>query len=108
MRKGVIIRHLLLPGQVENTLRIIDFVKENFRPGEVLFSLMRQYLPFGKVSDTMYPELNRKVTDEEYQIIEDALFDTGFEDGFVQDCESAVEDFIPSFDGTGVTSKANQ
>lgn len=105
LQSGVVIRHLILPSAVQNSLGVIDWVTENFDNGEILFSLMRQYLPFGKVSDQCFPELNRKVTDDEYQIIEDALFDTGFEDGFVQDCESAVEDFIPSFDGTGVQEK---
>ena len=102
MQKGVIIRHLILPGQVENTLKVIELIAKNFKPGEVLFSLMRQYLPCGEVSETSYPELNRKVTDEEYEIIEDALFASGLEDGFVQDESSASGEFIPSFDGTGV------
>ena len=102
MQKGVIIRHLILPGQVENTLKVIELIAENFKPGEVLFSLMRQYLPCGKVTATEYPELNRRVTDEEYEIIEDALFDSGIEDGFVQDESSASGDFIPCFDGSGV------
>ena len=100
MERGIIIRHLLLPGQVENTKRVIDWVAETFEPGDVLFSLMRQYIPHGKAED--YPELNRKVTDEEYQTVEDHLFDSGIEDGFVQDEDSASKDFIPSFDGTGV------
>ena len=100
MERGIIIRHLLLPGQVENTKRVIDWVAETFEPGDVLFSLMRQYIPHGKAED--YPELNRKVTDEEYQAVEDHLFDSGIEDGFVQDEDSASKDFIPSFDGTGV------
>ena len=100
MTRGVIIRHLLLPGMVENTLRVIDWVAENFLPGEVMFSLMRQYIPCGKASE--YPELNRKVTDEEYQRVEDHLFASGIEDGFVQDDDSASKEFIPSFDGTGV------
>ena len=102
MQKGVIIRHLILPGQVKNTLKVIELIAKNFKPGEVLFSLMRQYLPCGEVSETSYPELNRKVTDEEYEIIEDALFASGIEDGFVQDESSASGEFIPSFDGTGV------
>ena len=100
MERGIIIRHLLLPGQVENTKRVIDWVAETFDPGDVLFSLMRQYIPHGKAEK--YPELNRKVTDEEYQAVEDHLFDSGIEDGFVQDEDSASKDFIPSFDGTGV------
>ncbi len=102
MQRGVIIRHLLLPGQLENTLKVIRFVAENFRPGEVMFSLMRQYVPCGKVSDENYPELNRRVSDEEYAAAEAALFDSGIEDGFVQDAESADKAFIPAFDGTGV------
>ena len=100
MERGIIIRHLLLPGQVENTKRVIDWVAETFDPGDVLFSLMRQYIPHGKAEE--FPELNRKVTDEEYQAVEDHLFDSGIEDGFVQDEDSASKDFIPSFDGTGV------
>ena len=102
MQRGVIIRHLILPNAVENTLRTIQMVAERFKPGEVLFSLMRQYLPCGEVSNDKYSEINRKVTDEEYEIVENALFDSGIEDGFVQDETSASGEFIPSFDGTGV------
>ena len=102
MQKGVIIRHLVLPGALENSIKVIKYVAEHFEPGSVLFSLMRQYLPCGKVSESCFPELNRRVTDEEYQEVEDYLFDSGIEDGFVQDAESASCDFIPHFDGTGV------
>jgi len=100
LERGVIIRHLLLPGQLENTMRVIDWVAETFRPGDVMFSLMRQYIPHGRAAD--YPELNRKVAEEEYQAVEDYLFSTDIEDGFVQEDESASEEFIPAFDGTGV------
>ena len=102
LRKGVVIRHLILPGCVENSLKVIRFVEENFAPDEVIFSLMRQYIPCGKVSAEEYPELNRKVTQEEYDTVEAALFDSTIEAGFVQDDESASEEFIPAFDGTGV------
>ena len=105
MQRGVIIRHLILPNAVENTLKVIEMVAKNFSPGEVLFSLMRQYLPCGKVSAEDYPELNRRVSDEEYALIEDALFASGIEDGFVQDESSAVNDFIPCFDGSGVENQ---
>ena len=100
MQRGVIIRHLLLPNHVENTLRVIDWVAETFEPGEVMFSLMRQYIPHGRAAE--FADLNRKVTDEEYKRVEDHLFESGIEDGFVQDQESASDSFIPSFDGTGV------
>ena len=100
MKKGVIIRHLLLPGNVENTRRVIDFVAETFKPGEVFFSLMRQYTPHGNI--TGFPFLNRRVTDEEYEEVEEYLFDSGIEDGFLQDEESAAEEYIPPFDNSGV------
>ena len=61
---------------------------------------MRQYVPCGRAED--YPEINRPLTDEEYNEAEQYLFDSGIEDGFVQEKESASDDFIPDFDGTGV------
>lgn len=102
LKKGVIIRHLIMPGAVENSLKVIDYVSKNFPPGQVLFGLMRQYIPCGIVSEEKFPEINRKVTDEEYQLVEDALFASGIEDGYVQDESSASAEFIPNFDNTGV------
>lgn len=102
LKKGVIIRHLIMPGLIENSLKVIDYVSKRFAPGEVLFGLMRQYIPHGKVSENCFPEINRRVSDEEYQLIEDALFASGIEDGYVQDESSASSEFIPQFDNTGV------
>ncbi|MCI5779113.1 MAG: radical SAM protein [Lentisphaeria bacterium] len=104
MQSGVIIRHLMLPGQIENTLKVIDFVARRFRPGQVMFSLMRQYLPCGRVGEREFPELNRRVSDAEYAEAEAALFASGIEDGFLQEAGSAGAEFIPAFDGTGVQS----
>ena len=70
---------------------------EHFRPGQVLFSLMHQYLPCGLVSEENFPELNRRITEDEYEIAEAALFASGIEDGFVQEADSAVKEFIPDF-----------
>ena len=100
---GVVIRHLILPGHLDNSKKVIDYVASHFQPGEVLFSLMRQYTPCGKVEP--FPELQRTVTDEEYDEIENYLFNSGIEDGFVQDKESAAEEFIPPFNGEGVLKK---
>ncbi len=100
MERGVIVRHLILPGAVENSKGVIDWIAETFEPGDILFSLMRQYIPCGRAAD--YPELSRTVTDEEYQQVEDHLMASGIEDGFVQDEAAASSSFIPSFDGTGV------
>lgn len=105
LQRGVVIRHLVLPGCIADSLRVLRWVEENFAPGEVLFSLMRQYLPCGRVSDTEFPELNRKVRAAEYRRVEDALFRSRIEDGFLQDAQAASQEFIPAFDGTGVAQK---
>ena len=100
MTKGVIIRHLIMPGMLDNSKRVIDWVASTFKPGQVMFSLMHQYVPCGRAAD--YPEINRKVTDAEYKELENYLMASTIEDGFVQEGDSACEDFIPCFDGSGV------
>lgn len=100
MTKGVIIRHLIMPGMLDNSKKIIDWIADTFKPGQVMFSLMHQYIPSGCAKD--YPEINRKVTAEEYKELENYLLHSSIEDGFVQEETSACEDFVPSFDGTGV------
>ena len=100
MTKGVIIRHLIMPGMLDNSKRVIDWVASTFKPGQVMFSLMHQYVPCGRAAD--YPEINRKVTDTEYKELENYLMASTIEDGFVQEGDSACEDFIPCFDGSGV------
>lgn len=100
LQKGVLIRHLILPGQVENTKAVLRYVAETFAPGEVLFSLMRQYIPAGRAAD--FPEINRSVSDEEYKECESYMESLGITEGYVQQKESSSEGFIPRFDGTGV------
>lgn len=100
MTKGVIIRHLIMPDMLDNSKRVIDWVAGTFKPGQVMFSLMHQYVPCGRAAD--YPEINRKVTDAEYKELENYLMASTIEDGFVQEGDSACEDFIPCFDGSGV------
>ena len=100
MTKGVSIRHLIMPGMPDNTKRIIDWVAANFKPGQVMFSLMHQYVPCGRAAES--PEINRKVTDEEYKELENYLLQSTIEDGFVQEGDASCKDFIPCFDGTGV------
>lgn len=97
--RGVMIRHLILPGAVDNTKRVIDWVARTFEPHTVLFSLMRQYTPR---ADLPYEELRRTVTDEEYREVEEYLFASGIEEGFVQEKESADEGYIPTFDLSGI------
>ena len=90
--KGVIIRHLILPGQVENSLKVLDWIGENFAPGDVLVSLMRQYTPM----PVMQPPLDRKITDEEYQAVLSWMYLNDLE-GFTQEDAAADRIFIPDF-----------
>ena len=90
--KGVIVRHLILPGYVENSLKVLDWLGENFAPGEILVSLMRQYTPVGNQS----APLNRRVTDEEYDAVLSWMFLNDLQ-GFTQEAEAAQESFIPDF-----------
>ncbi len=99
IKKGVIIRHLVLPGQLENTKGVIDWVRRNFSEGEVLFSLMSQFTP---VEGCEIDSLTRRLTQEEYDEITDYLFSSGIEDGFIQELSSASEEYIPPFDLEGV------
>ena len=83
-------------------MQVIRWVAENFHPGDILFSLMRQYMPYGRVSDTEFPEINRRVTFKEYSRVRDALLNSGITDGYFQGGDAASSQFIPVFDGTGV------
>lgn len=90
--RGTVIRHLILPGQVENSLKILDWIGETFRPGEVLVSLMRQYTPMGN----QQPPMDRRITDEEYDAVLSWMFLNDLE-GFTQEAQSADSGFIPDF-----------
>ena len=90
--RGTVIRHLILPGQVENSLKILDWIGETFRPGEVLVSLMRQYTPMGN----QQPPMDRRITDEEYDAVLSGMFLNDLE-GFTQEAQSADSGFIPDF-----------
>ena len=100
LQKGVLIRHLILPEQGENSKRVIDWVSGTFSPDEVLFSLMSQYTPMGNLE--RFPELRRPVSPALDAEIYDYLMQSRIENGFYQDLESATGDMIPKFDQTGV------
>lgn len=98
LERGVLIRHLILPGELENTRRVIDWVAETFRPGDVLFSLMSQYTPqAGAVG-----KLARTVTKAEYRAAVRYMENCGITDGFTQERTSAKEEYTPDFDLKGV------
>lgn len=100
MKKGMIVRHLVLPGQIDNSLGVLDWFAEAFPQGDVLFSLMSQYVPMGKAK--MMPPFDRCVTEEEYDAVLSYLDFLGIENGFTQDFTAASEDYIPDFSFEGL------
>ena len=94
LKRGVLIRHLILPGQVENSLKVLDWIGETFAPGEVLVSLLRQYTPVGPACHM--PPLDRWVTAEEYDAVLSWMYLNGLQ-GFVQEADSAETAYIPDF-----------
>ena len=98
LRRGVLIRHLVLPGQMENTRRCLDWIAGRFRPGEVMVSLMSQYTPQPGAKGS----LSRHVTAAEYRAAVRYMENCGLTDGFTQERTSAREEYTPRFDLTGV------
>ena len=98
MRSGVILRHLVLPGQLENTKRVIDYVSSHFPPKTVLFSLMSQYTPQPGSTGA----LARRLNEREYRTAVQYMRDCGLTDGFCQELSSAKEEYTPVFDLQGV------
>lgn len=95
LKRGVLIRHLILPGQIENSLKVLDWIGETFPKGTVLVSLMRQYTPMERVRNM--PPLNRTVTEEEYEAVLSWMYLNDL-DGFTQEAGAASQEFIPDFE----------
>lgn len=98
MKKGLIVRHLILPQNTNSSLEILDWFKENLP--DTYLSLMAQYVPCGDLSE--YPEINRKITRREYDKVVDYALNLGLDKIFIQELQSADEKFIPPFDFEGV------
>jgi putative pyruvate formate lyase activating enzyme len=99
MKKGVIVRHLILPGQVKDSKKILRYLHETYH-NDIYVSIMNQYTPMPAVADI--PELSRKVTDEEYARVLKFAGQIGIENGFYQEGGAADESFIPPFDYEGL------
>lgn len=97
--KGIIVRHLLLPGCAQDSKAVIRYLYETYR-NDIYISIMNQYTPLPHVA--AFPELNRKVTPAEYDAVVDFAIDIGVENGFIQEGDTADESFIPEFDFTGL------
>ena len=100
LQRGVLIRHLMLPGCLENTFSVLDWVSDNFPPGSVLFSLMGQYTPMPGLSD--FPELQHPIPEHTYQRAVRYLERTNITAGFLQELNATGTELIPDFDGTGI------
>ena len=100
MTRGVLLRHLILPGQIDNSLGVLDWVADHFRPGDILFSLMSQYVPMGRAR-TM-EGLNRPISEEEYDAVLSYLDLLGISEGYTQDFQAAREEYIPDWNLEGV------
>ncbi len=99
MQKGMIIRHLVLPKNTNQSIKILEWIKENLG-SDTAVSLMSQYTPYGKIEE--YPELQRRITKREYEKVVFAAEEMGFTNLFLQEYSSANENFIPDFDLSGV------
>ena len=100
MKRGVLVRHLVLPGCVDNSLGVLDWVAEHFRSGDILFSLMSQYVPMGRAAEM--PPFDRRITELEYDSVLSYMMLLGIEDGYTQDFSSAERGYTPSFNLTGL------
>ncbi len=99
MQKGVIVRHLMLPGHISDTKAVLRYLYETFGD-KIWISIMNQYTPLCETQN--FPELSRKVTDEEYDEAIEYALSIGIENAFVQEGGTAEESFIPPFDLEGV------
>lgn len=100
LRRGTLVRHLILPGCVDNSLGVVDWFADHFPTGSVLFSLMAQYIPMGPLAET--PPFDRPITADEYAAVESWMDLRGVKNGFCQDFSAARRDFIPPFDLSGL------
>ena len=102
LQKGMILRHLILPGCYRDSFLVLDWIRENLGE-ETWISLLRQYTPMYGAAN--YPEINRKLTTFEYEKVVDHFFEIGLKNGFTQEKQSAQSSYTPLFDGRGVLQK---
>jgi len=107
MKKGVIVRHMILPEGKKDSKEVIKRIYEEFGD-DVYLSIMSQYTPVESVNYESYPELNRKVTKREYESVVDYAIELGIENAFIQEGDVAKESFIPDFDLSGVIKICNE
>lgn len=99
MKKGVIVRHLILPGNTKDSKAVIDYLYSEYGD-DIYLSIMNQYTPLPQVTE--YPEINRRVTSREYDKILSYAMDRGIKNAYYQSGKTAKDSFIPDFDGSGL------
>lgn len=99
MKRGIIVRHLMLPGGIKDSKEVVRYLYETYGD-QIYMSLMNQYTPLAHVE--AYPEINRKLKKFEYDRLVDYAIALGVENAFIQEGETAEESFIPAFTGEGV------
>lgn len=102
MKRGVLIRHLILPGQIDNSIGVLEWIAESFPKGAVPVSLMSQYIPMGPAAKL--PPFDRRITREEYDTVLSWLYFFGLESGFLQGPEAASLEYVPEFNGEGIVN----
>ena len=95
MQRGVLIRHLVLPGHLDNTLRVLDWIAASFPKNAVMLSLMSQYVPMGRAK--AMPPLDRRLTQEEYDGAVSWMQLCGLDFGYTQDPAAATTELLPDF-----------
>lgn len=100
MQRGLMVRHLVLPGSRQDSMKLLDWLSQNLPTGQYYISLMSQYTPF--YHSGQFPEINRRISSFEYRQVADHLIDLGLTDGFMQEKSSAKEEYTPDFDLTGI------
>ena len=104
LTRGVLIRHLILPGSAENSKAVIDWVSSEFSPSSVLFSLMSQYTPMSEDFTGDYKKLSRRIRPQENRLLINYMKGCGIQNGYCQETASSTAEMIPEFDGTGVSA----
>lgn len=99
IQKGVIIRHMILPNHTRDSKKVLEWIRNNIG-SEVYISLMAQYFPTNK--SNLYKEINRKLNKKELKIVENYMYDLGFENGYIQSIENDEKRYVPDFDLEGI------